>query len=106
MSENIKQQNITIQNRLNEIQNINDTSNQKNYYLSLNRRYGHFLSILFIWLYWIIYIILLIALFNSDKISFYIKIIIGLIMFLYPFYRTVYNIFIIIQNFFIDLFIY
>lgn len=106
MTDTIKQQNITIQNRLNNIKDIEDTSNQKYYYLSISRRYRKYISILFIWLYWIIYFIMLIALLNSTKFSLYIKIGLSIFMLLFPFYRAIYNFLIVLYNFIVDMFIH
>jgi len=100
----IKQQNTTIQNRLDEIQNGYDVNDQKYYYLTLTRRYGAYIATLFVWLYWVIYLILLIALLNSTKFSKNTKIIIAVIMFLFPFYRAIYNILLVSWNFIVDMF--
>jgi len=102
--DNIRQQNNTIQNRLDDIQNGYDVNNQKYYYLTLTRRYGAYIATLFVWLYWIIYLILLIALLNSTKFSKNAKIFFAVIMFLFPFYRAIYNILLISWNFLVDMF--
>ena len=101
---NIIQQNNTIQNRINEIQDGYDVNNQKYYYLTITRRYGAYIATLFIWLYWIIYLILLIALLNSTKFSKNAKIIFALIMFLFPFYRAIYTILQISFHYIVDMF--
>lgn len=100
----IKQQNNTVHDRLNEIQNGYDVSNQKHYYLKISRRYGAYIATLFVWLYWIIYAILLIALLNSTKFSKNAKIAFAVIMFLFPFYRAINTVLTMAWNFIVDMF--
>jgi hypothetical protein len=87
----IKQQNIGIQNKINDIQNYYNVSNQHFLYLSTSRRYVAFIYTFVWWLYLFLHFFLALGFVNSTKSLSY-KLTIGFFIIIYPFFSNIVSI--------------
>lgn len=95
----IQQQNTTIYNSINTMKGESNLFHQKSYYMLNSRIYTAYIIIILKYIYYLILLILIFALFYSDKVNFYSKILIVVFLFLYqPLIFYIYYYFFPIKN--------